>query len=604
PGCGQAFVPIQRKEVAGGTAVSDSGLGTVQSAVQAGGGSRLTGSLRSFFSQRFGQDLGQVRIHNDAPAHRAASSINAAAFTVGQSIWFGQGQYQPESSAGLHLLGHELAHTLQQKQLSPTVQSKLLLGSTTDQAEQRADRAATAVLTGQSIPHVGQAFPMIRRTPRDSRPRVTPTDRPNEVMVTYQGHRYRVRRRLTGFQSRRIVTGRGEAPSVDPGADRSNIWLDVTWCSAGNRRDTRTRIRVGADVPAQLAGILRRAGESIIGGANPDRILNEIDLTPFANIDIRSGRGRVVIEGGPTFNRRGEVTGGRGRVSGRIPVSPNLELEPFGEIEGSQDRGLTVQGGLRGHFGPRSQPVRCREHTRVITTPVYAYECTRETPASSRTLSEAVDLYFVYARDVLERRPNRPATPLNQAAEQRLRQLINSGYRVQSIIGRTSPEGPLRARRPGGFENQKLSEDRAAAAQRFIGQMCGGGGNPLLRMRQPTCFSDNLVVEGRGELFSSTDPQGRELRGAALAQYAVPHFMAAESEASRREPGLQQAVNQARSPRAQAELIYWRLRRAEIGLTKRIETPARSERLDSCPPAVQEAAATFLNTRQSRRRRR
>ncbi|MEJ2750162.1 MAG: DUF4157 domain-containing protein, partial [Anaerolineae bacterium] len=74
PGCGQEFVPLQRKEVAGGTAVSDSGLGTVQSAVQAGGGSRLTGSLRSFFSQRFGQDLGQVRIHNDASAHQAASS--------------------------------------------------------------------------------------------------------------------------------------------------------------------------------------------------------------------------------------------------------------------------------------------------------------------------------------------------------------------------------------------------------------------------------------------------------------------------------------------------------------------------------------------------
>ena len=110
-------------------------------------------------------------------------------------------------------------------------------------------------------------------------------------------------------------------------------------------------------------------------------------------------------------------------------------------------------------------------------------------------------------------------------------------------------------------------------------------------------------MEGRGELFSGTDDQGRELRGAALARHAVPEFMAAESEAGRREPGLQQAVDRAGSPRAQAELIYWRLRRAEISLTKRIETPARSEQLESCPPAVQRAAATFLRARQSRRRR-
>lgn len=63
---------------------------------------------------RFGADFSRVRIHRDERAAIASRQLNAAAFTVGQHIHFGQGQWQPGSAAGRELIAHELTHTIQQ----------------------------------------------------------------------------------------------------------------------------------------------------------------------------------------------------------------------------------------------------------------------------------------------------------------------------------------------------------------------------------------------------------------------------------------------------------------------------------------------------------
>jgi hypothetical protein len=59
-------------------------------------------------------DFSRVRTHTDARAAEAARSINARAFTVGQDIFFGQGQYAPQTAGGRQLLAHELTHVMQQ----------------------------------------------------------------------------------------------------------------------------------------------------------------------------------------------------------------------------------------------------------------------------------------------------------------------------------------------------------------------------------------------------------------------------------------------------------------------------------------------------------
>ncbi len=77
-------------------------------------GRPLPSEVRSYFEPRFGQDLSGVRTHDHAPAHRAASAINARAFTLGRDIAFGRSEYAPSSSGGMRLLAHELAHVVQQ----------------------------------------------------------------------------------------------------------------------------------------------------------------------------------------------------------------------------------------------------------------------------------------------------------------------------------------------------------------------------------------------------------------------------------------------------------------------------------------------------------
>ena len=63
-----------------------------------------------------GSNLGDVRLHTGASAGRSAENLNARAYTLGNDVHFGAGQYQPDSHAGRHLIAHELTHVLQQRQ--------------------------------------------------------------------------------------------------------------------------------------------------------------------------------------------------------------------------------------------------------------------------------------------------------------------------------------------------------------------------------------------------------------------------------------------------------------------------------------------------------
>jgi Domain of unknown function (DUF4157) len=77
-------------------------------------GQPLDAATRDLIGSRFGYDFSRVRIHTDARAAESARSVSALAYTVGTHLVFGPGQYQPATAAGLRLLAHELAHTIQQ----------------------------------------------------------------------------------------------------------------------------------------------------------------------------------------------------------------------------------------------------------------------------------------------------------------------------------------------------------------------------------------------------------------------------------------------------------------------------------------------------------
>jgi hypothetical protein len=77
------------------------------------GGETLASEARSFLEPRLGVDLGGVRMHRDGEAGSLARSVGARAFTLGRHIFLGQGQHRPTERDGMHLMAHEVAHTLQ-----------------------------------------------------------------------------------------------------------------------------------------------------------------------------------------------------------------------------------------------------------------------------------------------------------------------------------------------------------------------------------------------------------------------------------------------------------------------------------------------------------
>ena len=89
------------------------------------GGTPLSEPQRAFFEPRFGADLSGVRLHQDTQAADLTEQINARAFTLGQDVYFGAGQYAPSTDDGQRLIAHELTHTLQQSGVEPVKSSPI-----------------------------------------------------------------------------------------------------------------------------------------------------------------------------------------------------------------------------------------------------------------------------------------------------------------------------------------------------------------------------------------------------------------------------------------------------------------------------------------------
>ncbi|MCU0491968.1 MAG: DUF4157 domain-containing protein [Chloroflexaceae bacterium] len=107
---------------------------------QLGSGQALDGGLQARMGSAFGVNLGLVRVHTDAGAATLARQFNARAFTVGQHIAFGSGEYRPGTPIGDALIAHELAHVLQQSAVHP------MGGSDTVALEEDANRSALDVV--------------------------------------------------------------------------------------------------------------------------------------------------------------------------------------------------------------------------------------------------------------------------------------------------------------------------------------------------------------------------------------------------------------------------------------------------------------------------
>lgn len=76
-----------------------------------GRGEPLAPGVRERMESAFGTSLASVRVHAGPQAAALTRRISARAFTAGQDIFFGAGEYRPHTADGEQVLAHELVHT-------------------------------------------------------------------------------------------------------------------------------------------------------------------------------------------------------------------------------------------------------------------------------------------------------------------------------------------------------------------------------------------------------------------------------------------------------------------------------------------------------------
>ncbi len=155
------------------TEASDVGKGTSRGRPRAtpvdvspGSGTPLPPAIRAQMEGAFRTDFSEVRLHQG----QAAPALGARALTQGRDIHLGPGEFDPGSRSSRELLGHELAHVVQQREgrVAAPAQAKGVavnedpgLEAEADVAGQRAADGRAVVEQGDRSPGAGQQPPTV-----------------------------------------------------------------------------------------------------------------------------------------------------------------------------------------------------------------------------------------------------------------------------------------------------------------------------------------------------------------------------------------------------------------------------------------------------------
>jgi len=143
----------QRKESAGPSPLQDDVADNIRS--EKGGGHQLHPDVADKAGGVMGQDFSDVNVHTDGKADNLSRSIGAKAFTTGNDIFFKEGEYNPQSEEGQHLISHELTHVVQQgsgNKAPSSVQGKMTVNDPNDKYEKEADNVADKVVKSEAAP--------------------------------------------------------------------------------------------------------------------------------------------------------------------------------------------------------------------------------------------------------------------------------------------------------------------------------------------------------------------------------------------------------------------------------------------------------------------
>ncbi|HEY0068912.1 MAG TPA: DUF4157 domain-containing protein [Chloroflexia bacterium] len=131
-------------------------------------GQPLDPATRGFMETRFGHDFSKVRVHDGSQAAASARAVQARAYTLGQHVVFGAGQYAPRTFEGRRLVAHELTHVLQQGGGKSVIRRKLQFDTEAYMPENPISKFLR-LRTGSSRP-VGYTTPTFNGIPLEASP--------------------------------------------------------------------------------------------------------------------------------------------------------------------------------------------------------------------------------------------------------------------------------------------------------------------------------------------------------------------------------------------------------------------------------------------------
>jgi hypothetical protein len=455
-------------------------------------GRPLDADTRAYMEPRFGHDFSRVRVHTDAMAAESARSVSALAYTVGRDVMFGAGQYAPTTAHGLGLLAHELAHVVQQGSPSEAPADLDLADS---QWEIEADAAARSALSGSRASVTPGAAHLSLARFRESKTLPQPDN--SKVQV-----------------DRVITPGRcGLEPENRTGTSGDitarQSFIEFDFCRGRAGAHARGELNYGDAIDQARAAASTLAGN--LATQRPDQALRtfEGDLRRIApegqvRLNFQAPGFRVNVGG---TGRASAAEGASGEATGRAevdigPVTVGVEAQVQGGTGERRSEQVLVTVGSRDRSRRDRNCFIC-----ACTSPKIEYQCLRFPPPSSpeppkKAEPVIVPLFFEFEKAD----PRRGWEAKYQEEIQLAVARIREGYTITRIQGNTSPEGPERPRRRGGFSNIDLAQRRAEKAHADLQAALRAALGLAMRGTDPlrAALGATYPVEGQGELFGSS----------------------------------------------------------------------------------------------------
>ncbi|MGK0365575.1 MAG: hypothetical protein ACI85O_002641 [Saprospiraceae bacterium] len=227
--------------------------GAISGSDTAGTNNGMPNDVLGKMENSFQSDFSNVNFHTSS---QSATDVGALAYAQGNDVHFAPGQFKPNTQSGQELIGHELAHVVQQRQgrVQPTAQAKGIAVNDDKGLEAEADDMGKRAAQGKFIGNQSAE----NLTPSNIQQQKTVLQKYDDSVVTYENERN------SNISRESILEDQANRQSnIEQGAQEYDGNYDVSLSALKTNIDTTYR-HVISGFAAQMA-VLQEAYTNMSG---------------------------------------------------------------------------------------------------------------------------------------------------------------------------------------------------------------------------------------------------------------------------------------------------------------------------------------------------